>query len=411
MKYDVDISSIDHSGRGISRINDKIVFIPKTLIGERCTIKITKDKKKYYEAKLIKVIKESPKRVKSKCPYFNVCGGCDLLHMSYHDQLRYKEEKVKNIISKYTSLDKKIIQKIIPCKFEYFYRNKVNFKVRKKIGFYQKKSYDIVEVDKCLIADVSINNILKMIKDNMDLSFIKEITIKSSRNKDDIMIIFHTTRKQSVDFLKKYSTSIFFFDGKVYKKEYGKDYIVDKLGKYEFIISPSSFFQVNTDQAENLYDKVVEYADLKQSDHVLDLYSGTGTIGIYLSDKVNKVIGVEINKEAYLDAMKNKELNHVDNIEFMCGDASKLIDNVTEKIDVIITDPPRSGLDDECIKNIIKIKADRFIYVSCNPITLARDLEKLKDIYEVLEITPVDMFCNTYHVECVSLLCLKSTEK
>lgn len=407
MKHDVVITSIDHSGRGIARIDNKIVFIPKTLIGDKCNIKITKTKKNYYEAELVKLIEKGPKRVKPKCPYFDICGGCDLLHMSYIDQLRYKEEKVKNIIVRYTDLNKKIVKEIIPCDFEYFYRNKVNFKVRKKIGFYQKKSYDIVEVNKCLIVDNSINEIINIIRKNMKLDFVKEITIRSSLYKDDIMVIFHTTKKHNIDFLKEYVNSIIFFDGKNYKKEYGNDYIIDKLGKYEFVISPSSFFQVNTKQAEKLYDQIIEYADLKKTDTVLDLYSGTGTIGIYLSDKVSKVISIEINKDAHKDALKNKRLNDVDNIEFMCGDASILIDKIKEKIDVIITDPPRAGLSDECIKNIIKIKADRFIYVSCDPVTLARDLEKLKDFYEVLEITPVDMFCNTYHVECVCVLKLR----
>lgn len=411
MKYEVLISSIDHSGRGISRIDNKIVFVPKTLIGDRCIVKITKTKKNYFEAELVELLEKGPKRIKAVCPYFDICGGCDLLHMSYKDQLRYKEEKVKNIISRYTSLDKKIVKKIIPCDSKYFYRNKVNFKVRKKVGFYQKKSYDIVEVKRCLIADSNINDILNLIRNNINLDFVKEITIRSSLKNDDDMVIFHTTKKINVDALKGVVSSIVFYDGKKYEVEYGKPYISDKIGKYEFIISPDSFFQVNTRQAENLYDQVLEYADLKKTDTVLDLYSGTGTIGIYLSSKVSKVISIEINKDANKDAIKNKRLNNVDNIEFMCGDASVLIDQVKDKIDVLIVDPPRSGLNDECINNIIKTKADRVVYVSCDPITLARDLEKLKSKYDTLEITPVDMFCNTYHVECVTILHRKKIEK
>lgn len=404
MKYDVEITSIDHSGRGISRINDKIVFVPKTLIGDFCTIKITKNKKKYFEAELIQILKPSKRREKPLCRFFDQCGGCDLMHTSYANQLRYKEETIKNIMARYTTISNKKIKKIIPFEDLYFYRNKVNFKVRKKIGFYQKKSYDIVAVDRCLIADININKLLKIIQNTIDLSFVKEITIRSSFTKNDIMVIFYTSKKLNIDPIKKEVNSIIFYDGKNYKTEYGNDYIIDTIGSYQFIISPSSFFQINTRQAEVLYDQVIDYAQFKKDDIVLDLYSGTGTIGIYVSSKVKKVIGVEMNKDAVKDANKNKEINHIANIEFYCEDVSKYIQHLKEKIDVVIVDPPRSGLTEEGICYIKKTKAERLIYVSCDPITLARDLEKLKDEYETEEITPIDMFSHTYHVECVCLL-------
>lgn len=409
MKYDVEITSIDHSGRGIARIDNKIVFVPKTAIGDICTIKITKTKKSYLEAELIELIKPSVKRKKPYCRFFDQCGGCDLMHMSYHDQLRYKEETVKNIITRYTKLDKKKIKSIIPFDDPYFYRNKVNFKVRKKIGFYQKKSYDIVEVDRCIIADAYINKLLQLIRETIDLSCVKEITIRSSLNRNDVMLIFHITKKINIDSLKKEAKSIVFFDGKNYEIEYGNAYIIDTIGLYQFMISPSSFFQVNTKQAQVLYDQVMDYVNPKKSDVVLDLYCGTGTIGIYLSSQVKKVIGIEINKDAVKDANKNKELNHVTNVEFLCGDASKLLHRFHTEFDVVIVDPPRAGLDDEGIQNIKRIQAKRLVYVSCDPITLARDLEKLSDVYKVKEITPVDMFCHTYHVECCSVLYLKDS--
>ena len=320
--------------------------------------------------------------------------------MTYEEQLKYKETKVKNIISRYTNIDTDI-KNIVASPDQYFYRNKVNFKVKENIGFYKKKSYEIINIDKCFIADERINEILELIKKNMDLDGINEITIRTS--KDNIMVIFNSNRSIDVEGIKDKVNSIYVNDEKVY----GSDYIKEKIGDYEFVISPDSFFQVNTKQTKNLYEKVLEYANLNGDEVVLDLYSGTGTIGIYLSSLVKKVMSIEINKSAVKDAKKNKEINEVNNIEFLCGDASKLIENIKEKIDVVVVDPPRAGLNDEGIKNIKKISSNKLVYVSCDPVALARDLDRLSDMYDVLEITPFDMFPNTYHVENVCLLKLK----
>ena len=400
MKYDVEITDLDHMGRGIARINNKIVFIPKSIPLDKCKIKIIKEKKNYCEGEIIEILEKSPKRIDSICSKFNECGGCDLLVMTYEEQLKYKENKVKNIISRYTNIDTDI-KNIVASPDQYFYRNKVNFKVKEKIGFYKKKSYEIINIDKCFIADERINEILELIKKNMDLDGINEITIRTS--KDNIMVIFNSNRSIDVEGIKDKVNSIYVNDEKVY----GSDYIKEKIGDYEFVISPDSFFQVNTKQTKNLYEKVLEYANLNGDEVVLDLYSGTGTIGIYLSSLVKKVMSIEINKSAVKDAKKNKEINDVNNIEFLCGDASKLIENIKEKIDVVVVDPPRAGLNDEGIKNIKKISSNKLVYVSCNPVTLARDLDRLSDMYDVLEITPFDMFPNTYHVENVCLLKLK----
>lgn len=406
MKYDVEITSMDHSGRGIARIDDKIVFIPKTVIGDKCNIRISKIKKNYCEGVLLKLIKPSPKRIRPSCIYFDKCGGCDLMNIEYLDQLRYKEEKIKNILLRYGKVDRKKIKKIIPCENTYFYRNKVTFKVQRTLGFYKKKSYDLVAVDKCVIADSPINKVLNILK-KMDLSHVKEVIVRTSFYNGDTMVIFNTTKKIPIEILKDSVKSIVFFDGKRYEIEYGDSYIIDHIDRYSFVISPDSFFQINTRQTEKLYRKIFDVLDVKKDDIVLDLYSGTGTIGIYLSENVKKVIGIEINSSAVCDANRNKELNNISNVHFICGDASVEIAKLKEKFSIVIVDPPRSGLNDEAISNIKKIKAKKFIYVSCDPITLARDIDKLSDYYEVIEITPVDMFCHTYHVECVCVLRLR----
>lgn len=411
MNYELLIEKLDHSGRGIGKINNKVVFVPFTLPSEKCSVKILKEKKNFYEAELLEILLKSDKRCNVQCPYYYKCGGCDLLHTTYLEQLCYKENKIKNIVSRYTSLSNNLVKKIIPSDNQFNYRNKAVFKVKEKIGFYKKKSYEIIDIDKCLIVDDRINDILKIIKNNINLENISEITIRASKNASDLMICFKSNgyidEKKIISVLKEKASSLILLCNNNYKTMYGKDYIMDIINNKKFIISVNSFFQVNTLQAKKMYNKIKEYCDFKKDDVVLDLYCGTGTIGIYISDFVKKVIGIEINKTAIMNANENKKINNVSNIEFMCGDAARVISKLKEQIDVVIVDPPRSGIDDVGIINIKEILPNKLIYVSCDPITLARDLDKLKDTYEVIEITPIDMFPNTYHVECVCVMKLR----
>lgn len=396
MKYTVDIEKMDHQGRGIAFINGVITFIPNTLPLEKVEIQITKHSKKYNEARLVKIIKESPKRIIPACPYYSVCGGCNMMHLSYSDELEYKENKIREIINRFTNIDINKIKKIIPNS-EFNYRNKATFQVKETIGYYKEKSYEIICVDKCLIVDDKINEILKEIK-KINLEKIYQIVIRVS--KDDSMIVFKAnTYDLNIDYLKDKVNTIVIFN-KDYKVITGKGYIIDKIGEYSFIISPESFFQVNTEGAYNLYNKVLEYVE--NSNNLLDLYCGTGTIGIFLSKICNKIIGVEINKYAVEDAVVNKNLNKVKNIDYICNDASYI--NELGDFDTVVIDPPRSGMDKNTINNLLKLGPNKIVYVSCDPITLARDLNILNEFYDVLEITPVDMFSKTYHIETVCVL-------
>ena len=227
-----------------------------------------------------------------------------------------------------------------------------------------------------------------------------------SNNKDN-MVVIHS-KKMTNEIIKKLKEKSFIlqYDQK-YQLISGQNHIVDQIGNYQFIISPDSFYQVNSNMVEKLYQQVLQYLQPQKKEIVLDLYSGTGTIGIYISSYVKKVISVEINPYAVEDAKKNRELNHVENIEFICDDVANVIDQFKQKIDSIIVDPPRSGLDEKTIHYLKQINPNKIVYVSCDPITLARDLERLSDIYSVKEVTPVDMFPNTSHVECVCVLNLK----
>ena len=399
------IERLDHQGRGIAYIDDKITFVENALPGEEVLIKITNSKKKYNEGIVDKYIQKSEKRVDNVCPFYESCGGCNILHMCYNDQLEYKENKIKDIMKKYANIDK--ISKIIKCDKQFNYRNKVTLKVENNIiGYYEKKSYNLVNIDKCLIIDNEFNKIINDLK-RFNLDNIYELMIRNVDSDNTALTLYlqkDTNCIQIDEYCKKNNIIL----NKIIKnKDFKcneKSKIIGKLGNFKFIISPLSFFQVNTDQTIKLYDKILELLEPNKDDNLLDLYCGTGTIGIYVANKVNKVLGVEIVKDAIHDANINKKINNVNNINFICGNTEKIIKDVKEKYNAIIVDPPRAGLTESIIRDIFRINPDKIVYVSCDPITLARDLKLLQEKYEVLDVVPVDMFPNTYHVETVCKL-------
>ena len=399
------IERLDHQGRGIAYIDDKITFVENALPGEEVLIKITNSKKKYNEGIVQKYIQKSEKRVDNVCPFYESCGGCNILHMSYNDQLEYKENKIKDIMKKYANIDK--ISKIIKCDKQFNYRNKVTLKVENNIiGYYEKKSYNLVNIDKCLIIDNEFNKIINDLK-RFNLDNIYELMIRNVDSDNTALTLYlqkDTNCIQIDEYCKKNNIIL---NKIITNKDFKcneKSNIIGKLGNFKFIISPLSFFQVNTDQTIKLYDKILEVLEPNKDDNLLDLYCGTGTIGIYVANKVNKVLGVEIVKDAIHDANINKKINNVNNINFICGNTEKIIKDVKEKYNAIIVDPPRAGLTESIIRDIFRINPDKIVYVSCDPITLARDLKLLQEKYEVLDVVPVDMFPNTYHVETVCKL-------
>ena len=394
--YEVEIKSYDHKGRGIARINEKIVFVEDALIGEKVNVEIIKDNKKYMEAKVIKRLETSKDRCNSNCMYYDKCGGCNISSLSYENQLKFKKEKVIDIFNKYLNM---IINPDIIKTSEYNYRNKIVLHVIDgKIGYYEKNTNKLVEIDKCLLATESINSIIKLIKDNLDLKEVSKIMIRNTYK--ETMVAFDGTI--NIDKLIKVLDIVdsIYVNDKLVK---GKDRIIEKLGDYLFYISKDSFFQVNTKQAYNLYNQVLEFANLNEKDIVLDLYCGTGTIGIFLSKYCKKVIGIEINKSAVEDANNNKKLNNINNIAFI-NDTASIISKIDNKANVVILDPPRSGLDKLTTNTLIENRVDKIVYVSCDPMTLARDIKNLRFVYEIKDIKIFDMFAQDYHVETVILL-------
>jgi len=394
-----EIEKLDHYGRGIVKKDGKTIFIENALPNEQVKIKLLNEKKNFCEAKTVEIIKESNDRITPICRYYGQCGGCNIMHMSYPQQLEFKENKVKEVLKKFTNFES--VKRIVGSD-NFNYRNKVTLKVNKKIGYYKKKSYEIIPIDNCLIADEKINNIINQLKE-IDLDNINEIVIRVTSLES--MVVFYGNNIKLDSNLLDVDTIVIIDKNKKILK--GKGYIEENINNIKFIISPTSFFQVNTKGMINLYNKVLEYSELKGNENLLDLYCGTGTIGIYLSKYCGKVFGIEINEEAIKDANINKKINNINNIEFKSGDVKDILYKNKFIPDIIVVDPPRAGLDKKVIEQIISLKPSKLIYVSCDVVTLARDLNILKAKFDIIECTPVDMFPNTYHVECVCVLKLK----
>lgn len=401
---EVIIEKLNNQAMGIAKVNGKVIFVPKTIVGDIVDIDIIKEYKSYSIGRVNKVIKNSPKRVEVLCPYYNLCGGCNISSYSYKDELDYKIENVINIFKR-NGIE--INPSIIKSNNRYGYRNKITLQVNNGvIGLYEEDSNRIVDINKCLLVSDKLNEIISIIKNNIGANKCNKIVIKDTYY--GIMIIFYgsVNNEEVIKYLDSKVVSIYTYDNK-YKCIYGEKYLYEMIGEYKYRISPDSFFQVNSDTVNKLYNKVLEYAvNNEKKDKLVDLYCGTGTIGIYLSKYFNSVMGIEVNKQAVEDAKENAKINAVNNIKFYAGDVSKLI-NDKIKADVIIVDPPRSGLDKHTKDILLKIKAKKIVYVSCNSLTLARDIKELNSGYMLEDITLVDMFPNTHHVESVCILKLK----
>ena len=394
-----NIEKLDNFGRGITYINDKICFVDNALPNEKVEIEITKEKKRYLEAKIIKILEKSEDRIKPLCPYSNECGGCNLSHLSYEKENDFKYNKVKDLIKKFIKED--IELKGIVYDKEYEYRNKIVLHGNNNVsGQYKKYSNDIVNIDKCLLVNNRINEIIKLLKPNS----IEEATIKTSNNLNNILLDIKGNIN-NIDELKS-KVDVLIINNKLLSPNKS---IISIIGNNKYYLSSNSFFQVNRFLTESLYNEVLNIVKTINPCEVLDLYCGTGTIGIYISNYCREIVGVDYNKSNIEDANKNKELNNCNNISFICNKVENIIDNYKD-IDLIIVDPPRSGLDDHTRKILKKMMSKTIIYVSCDPVTLMRDLKDLKEKYNIKYIKPFNMFPRTYHVECISVLERKSVE-
>ena len=396
------ITKLDNKGRGITYQNELIMFVKNALPDEDVEVTKVKNNKKFYEAEMSKIINKNPNRVEPKCPYYKVCGGCNIMHMTYEYQGFFKINKIKEILNKYADIDVPV--KFIGSNKELFYRNKITLKrIDGKLGFYNESTHDICEIDKCLIASDAINVLLSKID---FLNFLNgEITIRVNYE-DKILISIYSQETVKIDY-DKIPESV---EGIIVnnKTVYKNNYFYDMIDDLKFKVSFNSFFQINNYIAGTIFNILRNNLSGK---NLLDLYCGVGTLGLSLKGQFKNIYGIEKIDNAIIDAKINAKNNGVTNAHYYAGDTSKILKKINMKFDTVIVDPPRSGLNEETLKQVMELKTKNLCYISCDPMTLARDLNILKSIYEIKKVYVLDMFPNTYHVECVSLLGLKENQK
>ena len=440
---EIEISDVTREGMGIGHYDGMAVFVENAVPGDVVLCKITKQKKSFALGSIVKILNASKSRIKSECAFSNSCGGCTFWDMDYATELQIKARWVTDALKRIGKIDAEVLP-IIGAPSIYNYRNKTQFPVGKDAkgktisGFYARGSHDIVSIDDCKISSASANIAANIIRDFIDnfsiptydektkVGLIRHIYIRTSKLSDEVVVILVVNRNtlpHHEELIQELKDSLKGFCGLVLNINeedtnlvlgekcvtlYGKDYIKDELLGVEFHVSPLSFYQVNSRQAENIYELVRCYADLSKSDTVLDLYCGIGTMALIMAKDAGKAVGIEIVREAVEDAKLCAKLNNIENAEFICSDASNavaLLKARNLKPNVIIVDPPRKGCDAETLKAISDLSPQKLIYVSCDPATLARDLKILAESgFEVKSCQPFDMFPRTPHVECVALM-------
>lgn len=378
---------------GIGFVNNKPIFIPKTKVGNDYEYSVVKENSKVTFAKAM--INTN----KTDCPYFYDCGGCHLRHFNYNETIDLKKKNIINILKK-NHIDTENINVYSFPSSCYNYRNKVTFKVVDSIiGFYEEKTNNVIKIDECRIIDENINNLIRdLYKFNIKNG---DITLRINNNKE-VLLSINTKDKLNEDYksiIKKNNILGIILNNKLI---YGKDTLTMSVDDFIFETSYNSFFQVNIDGCKKIFDLIKE--NVSDTDKVLDLYSGVGTLSIISASKASKVLGVEVIENAVINAKKNALLNNVSNIEFLCGDVPKIIKNLKNDYNLVIVDPPRAGLDNFTTNYILDNSVEKVIYVSCNPITLSRDLSKLITKYIIKEFNMVDMFPYTYHCETICVL-------
>ena len=419
---ELKVQKLVYGGKGIGRIGNKVYFVPFVLPEEIVKIKVIKEKKNFSEAFPLEIIKPNPIRIKPECKYFSICGGCDYQHIPYEEQLNIKKEIFLELIERIGKIKLENIE-IIPSKRQFFYRNRVQFKTKgEKIGFYKKSSNEIVDIDECILLKEDLYRLppnLKNILFKMKFSPLEIHFFSSSKNETLMKLIFPKKIKEFPFYLKQIKNLLkidlkgigLYFKNKKGNLErfklYGKDFVIEEVGKYKYRVSMDSFFQVNIFQYENLIKLVKDEIKGQFYKKTADLYCGVGLLTFPASEFSKEIIGIEISKSAVEDAKQNKLLNNVKNAEFYNLDIKKSVDLLKkENPELIIVDPPRTGIDKEFLKSIKDLKnLKKIIYISCNPSTLARDLNLLtENKFKIKNTKLIDMFPQTYHIETFTIL-------
>ena len=437
---DILVDRLGTSGEGVGRYENFTVFVPNALPHEMVSVVIEEVKNSYARGRIKKILQESADRVVPICPIYEACGGCQLQHLSYEAQLDAKRTQVVDALVHIGKLPQIPVKNTIHADHPWNYRNKMQFPIgvhkgQLLIGCFAQGSHTIINTENCHIqraANNELANAVREIAEQLHIPVYNEDTHKGvlrhivgrvGRN-DDLMAVIVTATKQlprAKDFVRMlrerlpnlvsvhqniqtYRNNVIM--GRDTQLLWGRPTIIDSLERLNFHISPRSFFQVNTQQAQRLYEQALAYADLHGTETVIDAYCGTGTITLFLAQKARKVYGIEIVQPAILDARKNARNNHVKNAAFIVGDVTAVMPALYKqgiRPNVVVVDPPRAGCTETVLRTFANMKPQRIVYVSCNPATLARDLAILNDLgYRTQEIQPVDLFPQTSHVECLS---------
>ncbi len=431
-QFDGEFIDYTHDGLGIAKIDGFPIFVYNAVVGEQAKIEITSLKKNLGFGKVVKLIKSSENRTKPICGHYPKCGGCNLMHMNYEEQLKFKTAHTKNVVSRIGKLDVKINDCVGTIETEY--RNKVIVPIQYKdevvAGFYKVGTNEIVNLEVCHVQPKVTTDILHLIKSSLqkqNISNVRCVFFRVNKNLSEIMVGIVTRDKKSLkntliikEIIENYPNVVSIIQiynsskGSVMLTKdhdviYGRDYLEDELLGNKYHISYLSFYQINRFQTEKLYQQAIDYAELLETDSVLDAYCGIGTIGLSFAKKIKKLYGIEVIEQAVINARENAKLNCIDNTEFFVGKAESLTEQFKNiHLDCVFVDPPRKGCDEKFLEFIAIKKPKKIIYISCNPSTQARDLSYLeKNGYIVKEITPFDMFPQTHHVETVALLELK----
>ena len=443
-QYIVDILDQGIDGEGIAKVDGFTVFIDGAIKKEKVKIVITKVLSSFAYGKLLEIIEKSESRAEPDCSTFVRCGGCSLRHIKYDKTLDIKTDIVKNCLAKALGYEPKV-NKCIGMENPIYYRNKLQYPVgvdklgNPVMGVFAKRSHEIIKTTECLIQDEESQKIANYLFDllmKLDIKpynetdrsgDIRHIIIRKGKKTNEVMVTIVTNTeklkceeqivkeltekfkniKTIVQNINNKNTNVILGD-KV-NVIYGSGYIEDYLGEFKFRISPLSFYQVNPIQTEVLYTKAVEYANLNGKETIFDLYCGIGTIGIFASKSAKKIYGIEVIPQAIENAKENAILNNIQNAEYFVGEVEKVLPKLVSdnKADVVFIDPPRKGCEQIVLDTLLKVKPEKIVYISCNPATLARDLNLLQDKYEIIEVQSVDMFPFTSHIENISFLKLR----
>lgn len=458
---DVKISSYAAEGKSIAQLEDgKVLFVPGAVPGDVVNVRVVKNKKSWAEGKVLDLVKPSEDRVDAFCEHFGICGGCKWQMLPYEQQLVYKQQQVTDQLTRIGHIELPEIMPILGSPKQQFYRNKLEFTfcshryrtteelqaagdeklpIEPALGFHAPGFFDkVVNINQCYLQNEPTNQLLTVLHEYTEgmpyydqrahTGWLRNIIIRVARTGEVLinLVLNNEDEEERVKMLDhlvehidgltslyytinpKFNDSISDLDVHHY---YGKKHIEETLEEFRFKISPKSFFQTNTYQAENLYKITRDFAGLTGEEVLYDLYCGTGSIGIFCSKGAKKIIGIEVIEDAIEDAKENAAMNNLSHCQFYAGDVSNICtDEFIEehgKPDVIITDPPRAGMHEKLVQQLLKMRAPKVVYVSCNPATQARDLQLLDEAYKVTKIQPVDMFPHTHHIENVVLLELK----